>query len=326
MSFNLPISPLQFIPEHPGNNQGISLFIKRDELLHPEIQGSKGRKLAALFPRIKQSHPDGVVTFGGAFSNHLHAVAVAGRFFSIPTVGILRGEHVDLQNPTLQFCQENGMKLRRLPKAQYDACKNQGDPLLNSEFPSCYFLPEGGNTPEALEACKAIPGEIVAQLSHQHPELSSQQLYFCAPAGTGCTAAGIVAGLAAPDNQVMVFPVSNHGIDSESILQLLHNAGFQDPELKKRFNIIQGYTFGGFAKFHPAIMDIVRSFLQQTNILLDPIYTAKMLFGVFDMLAKGAFAPESTVVVLHTGGLQGWEGFNARYGIGSKSLNVLIDE
>lgn len=322
MSFNLPISPLQLIPEHPGNSQGISLFIKRDELLHPEIEGSKGRKLAALLTKVKPSHPGGLVTFGGAFSNHLHAVAVAGRIFGIPTVGILRGEHVDLQNPTLRCCQENGMTLRRMPKAQYDVCKNQGGPLLNSEFPQSYLLPEGGNVPEALEACAAIPREITAQLLNQHPSLSGQPLYLCTPAGTGCTAAGILAGLGTPDSQVMVFPVSKHGVDPESILQLLHKAGFHDPELKQRFNMIHHYTFGGFAKFHPPVIDFARSFFQQTNILLDPIYTAKMLFGVFDMLAKGVFAPESTVVALHTGGLQGWEGFNARYGVEFNSLDV----
>jgi len=314
MLFNLPFSPLQIIPDHPGNNQGISLFIKRDDLLHPEIQGSKGRKLAALLSDIKQSYPGGLVTFGGAFSNHLHAVAVAGRIFGIPTFGVLRGEHVDLQNPTLRFCQENGMTLRPLAKAQYDACKAQEGAPLRNEFPQCYFLPEGGNTPQALEACAAIPKEISTQLSQEHPELSSQMLYLCTPAGTGCTAAGIVAGLAIPKSQVMVFPVSSHRFDSASVMGLLAKTNLGDPKLKSRFSIIHDYTFGGFAKLHPPVIEFVHEFLEQTNILLDPIYTSKMLFGVFNMLAKGDFAPNSTVVALHTGGLQGWEGFIARYG------------
>ncbi|MBK6995574.1 MAG: pyridoxal-phosphate dependent enzyme [Lewinellaceae bacterium] len=321
MHFNLPISPLQIILEHPGNNRGISLFIKRDDLLHPEIQGSKGRKLSALLPDIKQSHPGGLATFGGAFSNHLHAVAVAGRLFGIRTFGILRGEYVDLQNPTLRFCQENGMTLRPMAKAQYDACKTQGEALLWDAFPECYFLPEGGNTPQALEACAAIPKEIATQLSQQHPELSGQAHYLCTPAGTGCTAAGIVAGLVSPKSEVMIFPVSSHGFDGANILDLLAKTGREGPEMESRFTINHEYTFGGFAKHHPPVIEFVRSFFQQTNILLDPIYTAKMLFGVFDMLAKGDFAPNSTVVALHTGGLQGWEGFSKRYGTG-----FLIDE
>jgi len=321
MPFHLPISPLQIIPEHPGNNLGISLFIKRDDLLHPEIQGSKGRKLAALLSDIKQSHLGGLVTFGGAFSNHLHAVAVAGRLYGIRTVGVLRGEYVDLQNPTLRFCQDNGMTLRPMARSQYDACKMQGDLLLRNEFPHCYFLPEGGNTPQALEACAAIPKEIETQLSLQHPELSSQPRYLCTPAGTGCTAAGIVAGLEESQCQVMIFPVSSHQFDKVNILDLLAKTGREGPEIESRFSIIHDYSFGGFAKLHPPVIEFVRSFFQQTNILLDPIYTGKMLFGVFDMLAKGKFTPNSTVVVLHTGGMQGWEGFSKRYKTG-----FLMDE
>ena len=313
MPINLSISPLQHIPEHPGNRQGISLFIKRDDLLHPEIQGSKGRKLAALLPQIKQAHPAGLVTFGGAFSNHLHAVAVAGRIVDLPTVGILRGEHADLQNPTLRFCQENGMRLHRMPKTQYDACKNQDSPLLNSLFPHCFLLPEGGNMQEAITACAAISREIAEQLP---TTAAGQKHYLCTPAGTGCTAAGMIAGLTGSDSQVLVFPVSSHGFDQETILQLLPDRA----TMEQRFSIVHEYSFGGFAKHHPPTMEFVRSFFTQTNILLDPIYTAKMLFGVFDMLAKGQFESGSTVVALHTGGLQGWDGFAARYGIDTTFL------
>ncbi|MDO8368102.1 MAG: pyridoxal-phosphate dependent enzyme [Saprospiraceae bacterium] len=314
MPFQLPISPLQIIPEHPGNERGISLFIKRDDLLHPEIQGSKARKLAAVFPLIKHSYPGGLVTFGGAFSNHLHAVAVAGRIFGIRTFGVLRGEYADLQNPTLQFCQENGMTLDRMAKAQYDACKNQGEALYGEAFPQCYLLPEGGNTPQALEACAAIPREIIVQLSEQHPEIAGQHLYLCAPAGTGCTAAGVVAGLVVPDSETLVFPVSSHEFEEKTILRLLANTALGDPKPERPFSIVHHYTFGGFARLHPPVMEFVRSFFKKNNILPDPIYTSKMLFGVYNMLSKGDFAPGSTVVVLHTGGLQGWEGFISRYG------------
>ncbi len=307
MRFQLPISPLERIAEHPGNAQGISLYIKRDDLLHPEIQGSKGRKLGAVLPMIQRSFPGGLVTFGGAFSNHLHAVAVAGRLWGIPTVGLLRGEYADLQNPTLLFCQENGMRLHRLPKAQYDAFKQQGYPLLSSEYPDHYFLPEGGNTPQAVEACMDIPGEIARQL----PTVQSEHaFYLCTPAGTGCTAAGIIAGLSLPNSNTLIFPVSSYNFESETILRLLPAR----VDMEKRFSIMHDYTFGGFAKLHPPVMEFIRRFYLKTNILPDPVYTAKMLFGVFDLLSKGYFQSASTVVVLHTGGLQGWEGFKARYG------------
>jgi 1-aminocyclopropane-1-carboxylate deaminase len=307
MRFKLPISPLEQIAEHPGKAQGISLFIKRDDLLHPEIQGSKGRKLGAVLPMIRESFPEGLVTLGGAFSNHLHAVAVAGRLFGIPTVGLLRGEYADLENPTLLFCQENGMRLHRLPKSQYDASREMGSTWLSNEYPNHYFLPEGGNTPQAVAACMDIPVEIAAQL----PEDSSNSpIYLCTPAGTGCTAAGIVAGLTMPNSHALIFPVSSQDFDPETILRLLPVRA----DMEKRFNIICDYTFGGFAKLHPPVMDFVRRFYQETNILPDPIYTAKMLYGVFDLLSNDHFPQGSTVVVLHTGGMQGWEGFMARYG------------
>ncbi len=307
MPFKLPISPLSRITNHPGIDRGISLFIKRDDLLHPEIQGSKGRKLSAMYPMLQQAFPGGIVTFGGAFSNHLHAVATFGRIFGIPTTGLLRGEHVDFQNPTLRYCQENGMTLHGLSKTKYDRSKQLEDQTLSLEFPNSYCLPEGGNTPQAVAACMTISTEITAQLPS---DLAGQALYLCTPAGTGCTAAGIIAGLSLPNSRVLIFPVSSHGLSLETISELLPDS----VHVKSRFELIHDYTFGGFAKLNLPVMAFARSFFQQTNILLDPIYTAKMLFGVFDKLAHGDFAAGSTVVVLHTGGLQGWEGFSTRYG------------
>lgn len=311
------ISPLEHIAEHPGKAQGISLFIKRDDLLHPEICGSKWRKLAAVLPIVKKSYRGGVITFGGPFSNHLHAVATAGRIFGIYTFGIVRGKHADLENPTLRACRDSGMMLFPTPKAEYDACKDRGDELLGRGFPHYYILPEGGKTPQAIEACANIPWEVATQLVQQNPKIAQGPLYLCVPAGTGCTAAGIVAGLA-PNSHALVFPVNSHDFDKDMLLRMIAKTDLRDIppwfELEQRFSLVHDYTFGGFAKLHPPVIDFVRSFLRQTNILLDPIYTAKMFFGVFDMLAKGYFAPGSTIVVLHTGGSQGWEGFKARYG------------
>lgn len=311
MSLQLPISPLQKIPEHPGVARGITLFIKRDDLLHPEIQGSKGRKLAAIFPLVQASYPGGVLTFGGAFSNHLHAVAVGSRLFRLPSIGILRGMHADLNNPTLLACANHGMRLLPWPKARYDACKQSGFENLQTEFPDCYILPEGGNIPQALKACAAISEEIIAQLP---PDSATQPLYLCAPAGTGCTAAGIIAGLKRPNSQVLIFPVSHQGLDRETILRLLADSGLDETELGTKFLMLDDYLFGGFAKLHPSVMDFTRKFWQQTKILPDPIYTAKMLYGIYDLLAKDAFPENSTVVAVHTGGMQGWDGFQARFG------------
>lgn len=302
----LSISPLQKLDAHPGVGRGISVFVKRDDLLHPDIQGSKARKLMAVLPGVKRAFPAGVVTFGGAFSNHLQAVSVAGRLLGIPTVGLLRGEYVDLQNPTLLACQAQGMRLLQRPKIWFDAVKNGQNETLAHEFPGYFLLPEGGNTSEAMSACMAISQEIEAQLP---PENAQSPLYVCVPAGTGCTAAGVVAGLTSERAETLVFPVSNHGFDRSTLLRLLPESA-----AGHRFRLVSDYDFGGFAKCHPDVMAFVRAFFGQNRLLPDPIYTAKMFFGTFDMLAKGAFASGSTVVLVHTGGLQGWDGFAQRYG------------
>lgn len=317
--FDVPISPLESIAEHPGKEAGVTLFVKRDDLLHPDIQGNKWRKLAPVLKKIKESHPGGIITFGGPFSNHLHAVAMAGRVFNIRTFGIVRGKHANPDNPTLRAARRNGMLLFPVSKQEYDACKNRGEELFGKEFPRYYILPEGGATHMAVESCSAIAWEIITQLSLLPPAIRlPQPLYICVPAGSGCTAAGIVDGFDLKKGQVLVFPVVNKGFDTQTILRLLDETRLRSQaeiaELERRFSIVRDYEFGGFAKKHPPVLGFVDSFREQTGILLDPIYTAKMMYGIYDMLSKGDFLPGSTVVAVHTGGLQGWEGFKERYG------------
>lgn len=297
----MPPSPLQLLPEHPGADAGIRLYVKRDELLHPVVQGNKWRKLAPVLPVVEADFPGGIVTFGGPFSNHLQAVAAAGRAFGIATTGIVRGQHADPGNPTLSAARADGMTLRLIAKKDYDALKNDPE-TLRRDYPGACILPEGGATRQAAENCAAISREIIEQLTLP----DEAPLFICTPAGTGCTAAGVVQGFGERAGQVLVFPVVNHGFDAAQILRFLpENAS----EFVPRFRIIPDYEFGGFAKQHPVLLDFVERFHQTTGILPDPVYTAKMFFGVFDLLSRGFFPPESTVVMLHTGGLQGWAGF-----------------
>jgi 1-aminocyclopropane-1-carboxylate deaminase/D-cysteine desulfhydrase-like pyridoxal-dependent ACC family enzyme len=317
--FDIPISPLEAIAEHPGKEMGIQLFVKRDDLLHPEIQGNKWRKLAPLLTQVQKSHPGGIITFGGPFSNHLQAVAVAGRIFDIPTFGIVRGKRADLNNPTLSVARHNGMMLFPVAKEEYDSCKNRGEELIGREFPQYYILPEGGSTGLAVESCSDITREIITQLRQQKPAIEPHQpLYICVAAGTGCTAAGIIGGFDRKNGQVLVFPVVNKDFEVHTILRSLDESCLRSQaemvELERHFSIIRDYEFGGFAKKRQPVLDFADSFRQQTGILLDPVYTAKMMYGVYDMLTQGDFPAGSTVVAVHTGGLQGWDGFKERYG------------
>lgn len=278
---------------------GIRLFIKRDDLLHPEIQGNKWRKLRPVIQKMG-TEKTGMLSFGGPFSNHLHALASAGKVYGFPTIGIVRGLSADLGNHTLAHAQQCGMQLLPVSKVDYEALKTAElkDVLghIGREPGEGYcLLPEGGDTVEALVSCSAIAAEIRAQL----PSDAGAPLYFCVPAGTGCTAAGVIAG--AGEGKVLVFPAAPYGIDREVILGKIRRAGFeQDVD----FEIVAGE--GKFAQMSEELRGFVKDFQQKTGILLDPIYTSKMMLKLYEMLAQGFFPEGSCVVALHTGGLQGW--------------------
>jgi len=304
-------SPLERIADHPGTAAGISLFVKRDDLLHPQVQGNKWRKLAPVLELVKRDYPGGIITFGGPFSNHLHAVAAAGRLFDIHTFGIVRGEHADLDNPTLRAARWNDMMLFRVSKQEYDACKHRMHELISPEFSQYCLLPEGGATAEGVGGCAEITREIFVQLREQGIQPSAHSpLFVCVSAGTGCTAAGIVQGFGDCPGQVLVFPVVNRGFDAATVLQHLETAHTRAELeiLERRFSLVRDYEFGGFAKKSVQVLEFAADFQRQTGILLDPVYTSKMLYGVYDMLARGDFPPGSTVVAVHTGGVQGWGG------------------
>ncbi len=295
------------IADHPGRNAGIALYLKRDDLLHPAVQGTKWRKLEPVVQLVQNQQYAGVLTYGGPFSNHLQAVAAAGQFYDFPTVGVVRGLAADLSNPTLTFAQDSGMEIIPVTKREYDLGEN-GPRLraIAAQFPSYFALPEGGATHLAVDNCRRIAGEIQQQL----PIAQQRSLVVCVPAGTGCTAAGMIAGLGHA-GKTWIFPAVNYGVDEAIIKKYLFDYQLL---VLRNFRFVRDYTFGGFAVYRPELIEFVRTFRLRTGILLDPIYTSKLMFGVFDLLAKGHFAPGSTVVALHTGGLQGWDGFRQRFG------------
>jgi 1-aminocyclopropane-1-carboxylate deaminase len=297
-------SPLTFIPCAAAEKRRIRLFLKRDDLLHPVIQGNKWRKLAPVIEDLKRGKARGVLSFGGAFSNHLHALAAAGQIFGFETIGILRGAHVDIDNPTLSFAHAAGMRLFPVPKASYDAGTAHPDiASITSLFPDFLLLPEGGNNAAAVANCRGIAVEIRESLQEMgvFPD-HSEQFHVCLPAGTGCTAAGTALGMG-PFGNLLIFPVDER-IDISWIRRL---AG--PDACLPQLHFPTDYRFGGFAKLPASVRHLVDRFEADTGILLDPIYGSKMMFGVYDLLEKDYFRENSVVVALHTGGLQGWGGF-----------------
>jgi len=295
--FNPPPVQIQEIFDDTLNKANVRLFIKRDDLLHPIISGNKFRKLKYNFLKIQELGCRHVVTFGGAFSNHIHATAAAGKHFSIQTIGIIRSDSTHSLNPTLQFADECGMKLRFVSRSDFRN-KNLLIKQLEAEFDNYYFLPEGGTNALAVQGCKEIVTEI-------HTQMPFPPDYFCTACGTGGTLAGIIAA-AKSTQQIIAFSALKGDFLKKDVEKLLE----QEEVSCSNWQINDDYCFGGYAKWQPELIYFINEFKRKYRIALDPIYTGKMFFGIFDLVKKGFFRQNTTIVAVHTGGLQGIAGFN----------------
>ncbi len=278
------------------------MSVLREDLLHPGIPGNKWRKMKYNLQAAQEQGCKTLVTFGGAFSNHIAAVAAAGQEFGFATIGYIRGEETLPLNPTLQFATNCGMQLRYLSRSDY---RLRNEPHFQAEIlkiaPKPYLLPEGGTNPLAVKGCT----EIVTELTERWDVL-------CVAAGTGGTLAGIIAG-ALGKGHILGFPALKGGEflqkDVTDLVQAYSGQTYQNWELQT------GYHFGGYAKHKSELLTFIQDFHAQHGILLDPVYTGKMLYGVFDLIKQDYFLEGTRLIAVHTGGQQGWVGYAQRYGL-----------
>lgn len=293
---------LQSIPHPTAERRGVLLLLWRDDLLHPDLPGNKARKLKYNLLAAREQGHSRLLTFGGAYSNHLAAVAAAGRLYGFETVGLVRGEEHLLLNPTLARCQADGMQLHYLDRTIY---RRRTEPAfleqLQTQFGPTYLLPEGGTNALALRGVAELIGEL-----RQHSDFDA----VAVAAGTGGTLAGLALGLAEAQYPARVVGVAAlKGADflrAEIDALTLAATGRALPN----YELHLGYHCGGYAKLPAELRAFIGQFEADFGVLLDPIYTSKLLAGVLDLIDKGHFAPGSTVVAVHTGGLQAWAGFN----------------
>lgn len=285
--FNLP-SPLQKIETALTKQFNVNLFIKRDDLIHPEISGNKWRKLKYNIEQAKSENKDIILTFGGAYSNHITATAAAGKYIGLKTIGIIRGEEHQPLNKSLQFAKDCGMQLLYLNREDY---KNKKYSHLISHISSSPFiLPEGGANELALKGCAEIVDELDIDFD-----------FICCACGTGTTITGIAANLK-PHQSAIGIAVLKH----DKLLE----------ELEDKFSIqnsklnIHNYHFGGYAKTTPELIQFIKNFYNEHQILLDYVYTGKMMFGIFDLIAQNYFPENTTIIVVHTGGVMNANVFN----------------
>jgi 1-aminocyclopropane-1-carboxylate deaminase len=311
--FDLPHSPIQQLDDALFESNKLKLFVKRDDLIHPQIHGNKWRKLKYNLAAFKTSGKSQILTFGGAFSNHIHATAAAGQLFNIKTIGIIRGERVDPLSPTLIFAEKCGMTLHFVSREAY---RNKDILIkeLNALYGDFYFLPEGGTNDEAVRGSMEIVEEVHSQLGYK-PD------YFCVACGTGGTLSGLTLACE-PNQKIVGLCVVNYNMFGE-ITKILQTSVIPNIELTKEpfyliknnnlptnYHLSTEYHFGGYAKWSPNLITFINNFKIKYGISLDPVYNGKMFYGVFDLIEKGYFKEGSTIVLVHTGGLQGIEGFN----------------
>ena len=283
-------------------NSSIELFIRREDLIHPFVCGNKFRKLKYNLLQAKKENQSTLVTFGGAYSNHIAAVAFAGKENGFRTIGLIRGEELASkinENPTLQFAQDCGMEFEFVSRQDYKLM-TENNAKLPAEYSKCYIIPEGGTNTLAIQGCE----EIIQTTDTVFD-------FICCSVGTGGTISGIINS-SFSHQKILGFSALKGDFLQKDICKFVKN---------KNWELNSDYHFGGYAKVTTELIEFMNEFYKENAIPLDPIYTGKMIFGVIDLIQQNYFPDNSKILLIHTGGLQGIPGMNLK--LKSKNLPII---
>jgi 1-aminocyclopropane-1-carboxylate deaminase len=286
------VSPEENLRNNLFERKKINVFIKRDDLIHPFISGNKWRKLKYVLADAYSLEKKHIITFGGAYSNHLLATACAGAKFGLKTTGIVRGDKHEQLNNTLFLCDQFGMDLIYIDRERYKNKEAIFEELFGNDS-QAYFIPEGGSSPLALPGC----GELLNELEDSYD-------YIFLACGTGTTLAGIAQAVY---NKQMKTSVEG--------IAVLKGADFLENDIRQligpdpSFKLHLDYHQGGYAKTNPEYLKWLKAF-NSTGLLLDHVYTGKMMKAIFDLAEQNYFAENSKILTIHTGGLIGLLGLN----------------
>ena len=278
----------------------VELFIKREDLIHPYISGNKFRKLKYNLEEAKKLKKKSLLTFGGAFSNHIVATAVAGKIAGFKTFAIIRGEELGLnltktleENATLRKAHESGMKFHFVSREVYRQKASFGFiEKMKNKWGDFYLIPEGGTNIFGVQGCQEI-------LTNEDKKFD----FICCSVGTGGTISGLI-NASKKHQKIVGFPALKGNFLSEEIKKYVTK--------KNKWGLQKNYDFGGYAKHNEDLISFINSFKKETDILLDPVYTGKMVFGILDLVKNDSFEENSKILAIHTGGIQGIEGVNRK--------------
>lgn len=278
-----------------NSKSNISIDLKREDEIHSQVSGNKFRKLKYNIKEAIQQNKNTILTYGGAYSNHISATAAAANMYGLKSIGVIRGEELKIAesenrlNPTLSFAKRQGMTLHFVDRATYQQKDNPEElQKLNQKFGDFYAIPEGGTNALAVKGCE----EILSKSDNKY------DLIACC-VGTGGTLAGLIN---ASEEHQTIFGFS-------ALKGHAHN-DIRRYTARTNWKIFEDDVFGGYAKTNEELVEFINSFYRCTSIKLDPIYTGKMVFRLFEMLDNNQISEHTKILAIHSGGLQGIDGFN----------------
>lgn len=305
--FDLEKAVLKKVVSNEFDARGISVYVKRDDLIHPEVSGNKWRKLKYNVSVCQNAKKDGVLTFGGAFSNHLLATASACHAIGLKSVGIVRGDELNAQsNHTLSRCYALGMELKFISREEYRMISDKSYLAdLAHEFPNYHLVPEGGANYYGMIGCQEILKEIDVDFD----------AVFVAQ-GTTTTSCGLLLGLN-ETQELFAVPVLK-GFNAEAEMKsIFEYSGIDEEWLQDAFeklNVLDEFHFGGYGKYNDELLNFIKNFYLNHQIKLDPVYTGKAMFAMIKELEDEKWNGKS-VVFVHTGGIQGVESIEEKSGM-----------
>ncbi|MBD2533200.1 1-aminocyclopropane-1-carboxylate deaminase/D-cysteine desulfhydrase [Nostoc flagelliforme FACHB-838] len=300
--------PLQQINSEITRNAGVDLYVLRLDLMHPWVNGNKWFKLKYNLLEAKEKDFTTLLTFGGGYSNHIYATAAAGNLFGFRTIGVIRGEERLPLNPTLSFAVQQGMQLVYLNREMY---RQRNTPALQEylqqRFGEVFIIPEGGSNLNGVRGCTEIVSNAMLTAGYAYAFD-----HICVACGTATTLAGIALSLH-EGQRAIAFPVLKNGAFlAQEIETFLTNYLASGSPAPSNWELMCDYHFGGYAKVNDELLLFSQQFTQQHGVPLDYVYTAKMFYGVMDLLQQGFFCKGDRLLLVHTGGLQGNVGMEER--------------
>jgi 1-aminocyclopropane-1-carboxylate deaminase len=286
-----PLTPIE-LPEAARNS--IRILVKREDLNNPEVSGNKWWKLKYNLAEAERIGAKTILTFGGAYSNHIYSTAAAAGHAGFNSIGIVRGEEIQPLNPTLQFARDRGMHLHFISREEYK--RKSGEDFikdLHRAFGDFYLIPEGGSNALGIQGCVEFATTELSRLSFD---------YLILPVGTGATMAGIIIGLRNTKKVIGIPVLKNAEFLKRHVQKYLEDFSCGD---YGNWELLTSYHHGGYAKVTDELLRFIVMMQAQHNLPFDPVYTAKAMWATINQTEKGAFARGSTVLFVHTGGLQG---------------------